>query len=101
MPPDATIVGSLWIGGVVPERRLILDLYFPTYFKDHKEAKYYLVEDGLNGETKGVVAFLKGNGWGQRTVTEHLVPRLKYVRISKIVPLSVKRTDQQYSSGEM
>lgn len=91
IPPDTTIVGSLWIGGVLPERKLILDLYFPTYFVDHNEAQYYLVEDGLNGETKGVVAFLKGNGWGQRTVTEHLVPRLKYVRISKIVPLSVQR----------
>jgi hypothetical protein len=92
--PDATIVGSLWIGGVLPDRKLILDIYFLKYFADNKEQDYYFVEDGLNVETKKVVAFLKENGWGQRTVTEHLVPRLKYVRISKIVPLSVQRTDQ-------
>lgn len=101
LPSDATIVGSLWIGGVVPERKMILDLYFPRYFKDHKEAEYYLVEDGLNGETKEVVAFLKKNGSRQKMVMEHSVPRLKYVRISRIVPLPVQCTDQQGPSKEI
>jgi hypothetical protein len=101
IPLNSTIVGSLWIGGVVPERKLILDLYFPRYFKDHKEAEYYLIEDGLNGETKEVVAFLKKNGSRQKMVMEHSVPRLNYVRISKIVAPSVERTDQQAPSKEI
>jgi hypothetical protein len=94
IPPNATLVGSLWIGGVMPERKLILDIYFPKYIMHHKEQEYYLVEDGLNRETEEVMAFLNKKGWGQSMVTEHMFPRLKYVRISKILPPSVPRTDQ-------
>jgi len=85
---DATIVGSLWIGGVVPERKLILDLYFPRYFLDNKDREYYLVEDGVYGGHREIVAFLKENGLGCRTVAERLVPRYRYIRISKVKPLN-------------
>ncbi len=89
VPSNSTIVGSLWIGGVVPERKLILDIHFPNYFVGHKQEQYYIIEDGLYGApTKNAVIFLEKNGWKCRDIVERPLPRLKYIRVSKVVRAS-------------
>ncbi len=86
IPKDGIIISSLWIGGIAPERGLILDLYAAKHLRAgtviSKDEKYYYVEDGLNGDPWKIKEIFRENGFNIRIISEHnMLPRLKYLHV--------------------
>lgn len=86
IPYNGIIISSLWIGGIAPDRRVILDLYAAKYLRKggniNKDEKYYYVEDGLNGDPWKIKSIFRENGFNMRIISNHnMLPRLEYLRV--------------------